>query len=43
MNDIVTSVCWASKGSLLAIGCSKGDVLVWDVNYAKQLRKMGGH
>lgn len=43
MNDLVTSVCWASKGSLLSIGCNKGDVLVWDVNHSKQIRKMGGH
>ena len=43
MNDIVTSVCWSSKESLLSIGCNKGDVLIWDVIKAKQLRKMGGH
>ena len=42
-SDIVTSVCWATKGSLLSIGCNKGDVLLWDVNYTKQIRKMGGH
>lgn len=43
MNDVVTSVCWASKGSLLSIGCNKGDVLVWDIHTSKQIRKMGGH
>ena len=43
MNDVVTSVCWASRGSLLSIGCNKGDVLVWDIHTTKQIRKMGGH
>ena len=42
-SDLVTSVCWANKGSLLAVGCNKGDVCIWDVNYSKQIRKMGGH
>ena len=43
MNDVVTSVSWATRGSLLSIGCNKGDVLVWDINKAKQIRKLGGH
>ena len=42
-NDMITSVCWSNNGPTLSIGCNKGDVLVWDVNYEKQIRKLEGH
>ena len=42
-NDLITSVCWSNNGPTLSIGCNKGDVLVWDVNYEKQIRKLDGH
>jgi len=30
--DSITSVCWSGAGSSsLAIGCNKGEVLIWDV------------
>ena len=31
-NDIVTSVGWAADSSLLAVGCNRGQVQLWDVN-----------
>lgn len=42
-NDLITSVCWSKNGSSLSIGCNKGDVLVWDVGYEKQVRRLDGH
>jgi cell division cycle 20-like protein 1 (cofactor of APC complex) len=42
-NDTVTSVSWAVDGQLLAVGCSKGEVQLWDVNEMKQVRRLCGH
>lgn len=42
-NDMISSVCWSKNSSLLSIGCTKGDVQVWDVNEQKRIRKMQGH
>lgn len=42
-NDTITSVCWAPHDPLLAIGCNKGDLLIWDVEKEKQVRKLDGH
>lgn len=41
--DTITSVCWSGIGSLLSIGCSKGQVLIWDVKQQKQIRRLEGH
>lgn len=42
-SDTVTSVSWAADGQLLAVGCSKGEVQLWDVNEMKQMRRLCGH
>jgi cell division cycle 20-like protein 1 (cofactor of APC complex) len=42
-NDLVTSVGWAASANLLAVGCNRGEVQLWDINEAKQIRKMCGH
>ena len=30
-NDVVTSVGWAGNSRLLAVGCNRGDVQLWDI------------
>ncbi len=42
-SDSIASVGWAENGNSLAIGCNKGDVLIWDVIKQKQVRRMDGH
>lgn len=42
-SDSIASVGWAENGNTLAIGCNKGDVLIWDVLKQKQVRRMDGH
>jgi len=41
--ETVTSVCWAQRGTHLAVGTSGGEVQVWDAAKASLLRTMGGH
>mmetsp|Transcript_21320 Transcript_21320/g.70456 ORF Transcript_21320/g.70456 Transcript_21320/m.70456 type:complete len:487 (+) Transcript_21320:68-1528(+) len=41
--ETVTSVCWAQRGTHLAVGTSVGEVQVWDAAKASLLRTMGGH
>ena len=41
--DSITSVCWSEIGSILAIGCNKGEVLIWDTKQQKQVRRFEGH
>ncbi len=33
--DSITSVVWDADGMSLAVGCNKGQVLIWDVNEQK--------
>ncbi|KAL3994878.1 WD domain G-beta repeat family protein [Acanthocheilonema viteae] len=41
--DSVTSVQWADKGDLLAVGTNKGITQIWDVHAQKRLRELTGH
>ena len=42
-NDTVTSVSWSSDSQLLAVGCCKGEVQLWDVGEMKLVRRLCGH
>jgi cell division cycle protein 20 (cofactor of APC complex) len=42
-DDYVTSLEWAFDGSYLAIGTSRGDVQIWDVDSVSKIRSMKGH
>lgn len=42
-NATVTSVAWSVDGLVLAIGCSKGEVQLWDVIEMKEVRRLSGH
>ncbi|VDK45712.1 unnamed protein product [Anisakis simplex] len=42
-NDTVTSVQWADKGDLLAVGTNKGITQIWDVHAQKKLHELSGH
>lgn len=41
--DIVTSVSWAQRGTHLAVGTNRGEVLLWDTIKCKKVRTMAGH
>lgn len=41
--DIVTSVNWAQRGTHLAVGTNRGEVLLWDAIKCKKVRTMAGH
>uniref|UniRef100_A0A0R3RS07 WD_REPEATS_REGION domain-containing protein n=1 Tax=Elaeophora elaphi TaxID=1147741 RepID=A0A0R3RS07_9BILA len=41
--DSVTSVQWADKGDLLAVGTNKGITQIWDVHAQKRVRELTGH
>jgi len=41
--DSITSVSWVQRGTHLAVGTNRGNIQIWDVNYSKQIREMGGH
>lgn len=41
--DQVASVQWAQRGSQLAIGTSRGKVLLWDSQHCKLVRSFSGH
>lgn len=36
-------MCWDTEGCSLAVGCNKGNVMIWDVNEQKEIRRMNGH
>ena len=42
-DDTVTSVAWSQRGSHLAVGTNKGDVLLWDVQADRLVRTFEGH
>ncbi|CAJ0924847.1 unnamed protein product, partial [Mesorhabditis belari] len=42
-NDSVTSVQWADKGDLLAVGTNKGATQIWDVHTQKKIHELDGH
>ena len=42
-NDYISSVSWIEDGSYLAIGTSKNQVEIWDIEKLKKCRTMGGH
>ena len=42
-DNLVTSVSWDKRDSLLAVGTSQGFIDVWDVNKLKKIRNMEGH
>lgn len=42
-NDSVTGVCWAVRGSQLAVGTRSGQVQLWDPVKCKKLKTMKGH
>ena len=37
-DDYVSSVRWVPEGNILAVGNSQGDVLLWDIEKAKQVK-----
>jgi cell division cycle 20-like protein 1 (cofactor of APC complex) len=41
--DLVTSVKWMGRGSLLAIGTTQGIVQIWDSVKCQRIRSMTGH
>ncbi|CAD6191480.1 unnamed protein product [Caenorhabditis auriculariae] len=41
--DTVTSVQWADKGDLLAVGTNRGITQIWDVAAQKKVRDLVGH
>jgi len=41
--DSVTSVSWAERGQLVAVGTHKGFVQIWDVTANKRVSVLGGH
>ena len=42
-NDLVTSVGWSQNSQTLAVGCNRGEVQLWDVEYGREVRGLGGH
>jgi cell division cycle 20-like protein 1 (cofactor of APC complex) len=43
VSNSATSVSWAVKGPLFALGTNTGEVQIWDVNKMKRLRALNGH
>ncbi|XP_055809574.1 protein FIZZY-RELATED 2-like [Solanum dulcamara] len=43
IDDNVTSVGWAQRGTHLAVGTSNGKVQLWDASHCKRIRTMEGH
>ena len=43
INDTITSVAWAPKGSYLSVGTNSGEVQIWDSVKLKKVRVMTGH
>lgn len=41
--ESITSLRWTNDGAHVGIGTSSGEVQIWDVHSAKQLRSMRGH
>lgn len=41
--DTVTSVSWAERGHLVAVGTHKGYVQIWDVAASKKINTLEGH
>lgn len=41
--DSVTSICWATRGTHIAVGTSLGKVQIWDVHRGERVRDMGHH
>jgi cell division cycle 20-like protein 1 (cofactor of APC complex) len=42
-NDTVTSVGWADKGHLLAVGTNRGYCQIWNAEAKKQVMRLDGH
>lgn len=42
-SEKVTSVSWSERGDLVAVGCDKGQVQIWDVTTNKQVTELSGH
>ena len=42
-NDTVTSVSWAERGNLVAVGTNRGYVQIWDVLANKKINVLEGH
>lgn len=42
-NDTVTSVSWAERGNLVAVGTHRGYVQIWDAAASKKLNVLEGH
>nr|GMD94294.1 protein FIZZY-RELATED 2-like [Ipomoea batatas] len=43
IDDSVSSVGWAQRGTHLAVGTSNGKVQIWDASRCKRIRTMEGH
>ncbi|CAJ0586735.1 unnamed protein product, partial [Mesorhabditis spiculigera] len=41
--DSVTSVQWADKGDLLAVGTGKGITQIWDIHTQQKIHELAGH
>jgi len=42
-DDSVTSICWAVRGTQIAVGTNSGKVQIWDVGKQEKVRDMSGH
>lgn len=42
-SEYVSSVSWIEEGNCLGVGCSSGEVQLWDTEKMKRLRVMNGH
>ena len=42
-SDTVTSVSWAERGNLVAVGTHRGYVQIWDAAASKKLNTLEGH
>lgn len=42
-DNYITSVCFSQDGHFLAVGTNHTDILLWDVQTCKLLRRMSGH
>jgi len=41
--EYISSLSWLQDGNYLAVGTSKGDVQLWDIDANRRLRTMSGH
>jgi WD40 repeat protein len=42
-DDVITSVQWSNRDSILSVGTNRNAVQLWDVSKSTCVRQMGGH